>query len=442
MSEPAVQAFLEEFERDAGDLDWLAPQRVAAIETFRRIGLPSLRQESWKYTDMRLLTRRRFHTLTRPDTSVASAAALAHCYGPAACHELVFVNGRLASGAGGQSTPHGVRIESLVGAGRTSPASVAGQLGRNAADDVRAFVALNTALMSDGAVIDIDADTVMPGPIHLLYVCAPGGGPLAAYTRNLIRLGANARATVIETYVGGDDNGNEYFTNAVTEVELGPGAALEHYKVQQESVAAFHVGCLAVRQDRDSRFHSYSIDLGGRLVRNDIDVRLAAEGAEARLSGLYVAGGRQHMDNHTRIDHEQPHTRSIENYRGVLDGRARAVFNGKVVVHKDAQKTDAQQSNGNLLLSSEAEVDTKPELEIYADDVKCSHGATVGQLDEDMLFYMRARAIPEATARNLLTFAFADEVIRPMQCRMVRDRLERSVAARLPGAAVIGEFMQ
>lgn len=438
MTDAAARAFLDEYAQDAGTLDWLQARRDTAIETFRRIGLPSLRQESWKYTDMRILARRRFRAATHAGSPVLSEAARAHRYGSDACHELVFVNGRLVPDPGAHATLPEMGIQSLAEAGRKAPARVAEHLGRNA-DEARAFVALNTAFMTDGAVMDIANGADLRKPFHLLYVCTPASEPVAVYTRNLIRLGANARATIIETFIGGD---GEYFTNAVTEVELGPGAVLDHYKVQQEGANAVHVGCLAARQDRDSRFESHSVSLGGLLVRNDIDVRLAAEGAETRLNGLYVAGGKQHVDNHTRIDHEQPHTRSRENYRGVLDGRARAVFNGKVVVHKAAQKTDAEQSNSNLLLSSEAEVDTKPELEIYADDVKCSHGATVGQLDEDMLFYLRARAIPEATARNLLTFAFAEEIIRPMQCRMVRDRLERSVARKLPGSAVIGEFMQ
>ncbi|MBI2993934.1 MAG: Fe-S cluster assembly protein SufD [Gammaproteobacteria bacterium] len=440
MTEPAAQAFLEEFERDPGRLDWLAPERRAAIEIYRKLGLPNPRQESWKYTDVRLLTRRRFRAASLAPAAAASAAASGHGYGSEDCHEIVFVNGRLSAGNEALPAPSGARIRSLAEAAGTEPARVTEQLGRHAADDGRAFVALNTALMSDGAVIDIAPGTDSQKPLHLLHHCAPGNAPAAVYTRNLVTVGANARATLIETYTG--VAGSEYFMNTVTEIELGPGAALEYYRVQQESLAAFHVGSLAVRQERASRFHSFSIDLGGLLVRNDVDVRLAAGGADARLDGLYIAVDRQHVDNHTRIDHEQPQTRSVENYRGILDGRARAVFNGKVVVHKNAQKTDAQQSNANLLLSSNAEVDTKPELEIYADDVKCGHGATVGRLDEDMLFYLRTRAIPEATARNLLTFAFADEIIRPMPCRMVRDRLEHSVARTLPGAAVIGEFMQ
>jgi Fe-S cluster assembly protein SufD len=245
---------------------------------------------------------------------------------------------------------------------------------------------------------------------------------------------------VIESYIGLEDAA-ENLTNAVTEIILHAGAALEHYRVQQESVQGYHVSSVHVQQEASSRYESHVIALGGALSRTDIETRLAAAGAETVLNGLYMAGGRQHVDHHTRIDHLAPHTRSAEYYRGVLAGRARAVFNGKVVVHPDAQKTDAHQTNANLLLSADAEVDTKPELEIYADDVKCSHGATVGQLDEDALFYLRARAIDLETARSLLTYAFAEDIISRMRFKPIRERLSRLVLGRLPEQELIREFV-
>jgi Fe-S cluster assembly protein SufD len=217
---------------------------------------------------------------------------------------------------------------------------------------------------------------------------------------------------------------------------------LEHYRLQQEGVNGFHVGCTVVRQERDSRFSSHSLSLGAALSRHDLDVQLAGEGAGAVLDGLYLCGGSQHIDNHVRVDHLKPRTTSEQTYRGVLDGRARAVFNGKVVVHREAPKTDARQSNANLLLSDEAEVDTKPELEIYADDVKCSHGATVGRLDPDMLFYLRSRAIPETVARSLLIYAFAEDLILRLGVKAVRERMQRVVAGRLPDSGLISEFTQ
>jgi Fe-S cluster assembly protein SufD len=313
-------------------------------------------------------------------------------------------------------------------------------LNRYAAPAKSGFSSLNTAFMQDGAVIIVPDNMTVEIPIHIIYLTDDQAGASASGPRNLIVLGKNARATVIETYSGPDDT--EYFTNSVTEVSLEAGAALDHYKLQQEGQKGFHIGSLEVWQQRDSRFYSHSISLGGKLARNDINVKLQGPGAQVILNGLYLAGGTQHIDNHTRIDHLSPHTSSKENYRGVLSGRARGVFNGKVIVHKDAQKTDAHQSNANLLLSSEAEVDTKPELEIYADDVKCSHGATVGQLDENMLFYLQSRAIPEDLAHSLLTFAFAEDVISRIQLAPVRRRLEQHVVGQLPDADRIKEFVQ
>ncbi|MGH8120778.1 MAG: Fe-S cluster assembly protein SufD, partial [Gammaproteobacteria bacterium] len=240
------------------------------------------------------------------------------------------------------------------------------------------------------------------------------------------------------SYIGLDEG--SYFTNTVTEACVQKGAVLQHYKIQREGQSCYHVGNFDIRQEQDSRVESFSIALGGSLVRNDIRARLDAEGAGIRMNGLYLAGGRQHIDNHTRVDHLQPRTWSHENYRGVLNEHARGVFNGKVIVHKDAQKTDASQNNANLLLSDNAEVDTKPELEIYADDVKCAHGATVGQLDQDMLFYLRSRAIDETTARNLLTYAFVDEVLREVGIAPLRRHLEQMIISRLPQPELIREF--
>jgi len=305
-------------------------------------------------------------------------------------------------------------------------------------NNVSPFTALNTAFIHSGSFIFVPDNIVIEAPINIVYLCGMVDKNLATLPRNVLVLGKNAHATVIESYIGLDDT--QYFTNAVTEASLGPGAQLTHYKIQQECRKSYHVGNFYIHQDKDSRCESHSISLGGSLVRNDIHAQLNAEGSEIILNGLYLADGKQHVDNHTRVDHLKPHTRSEENYRGVLNDHARGVFNGKVVVHKDAQKADAQQSNANLLLSDNAEVDTKPELEIYADDVKCTHGATVGQLDENMLFYLRSRAIDEETAKSLLSFAFAEEIISRIQFKPIRDRLEHLVVGRLPDADLIREF--
>ena len=252
-------------------------------------------------------------------------------------------------------------------------------------------------------------------------------------------MGENSKATIIENYIGIDDT--NYFTNAVTETSLSQGASLEHYKIQQESSNAFHIGNLNTSQDKDSRFESHSISIGGALVRNDINAQLNEEGAEITMNGLYMTDNTQHIDNHTRVDHFKPYTQSNQNYRGVLNGKSRGVFNGKVVVHPQAQKIEAYQNNANLLLSDDAEIDTKPELEIYADDVKCNHGATIGQLDNDMLFYLRSRAVDEQTARSLLTYAFADEIINNISFQSIKNKLEHLIIGRLPDSSLIREYV-
>jgi len=252
----------------------------------------------------------------------------------------------------------------------------------------------------------------------------------AVHPRILVRAGDNSRATLVERYIALDDA--VYFTNAVAEIQLGNNAALDYYRVQEECAKAFHIGGVHVHQGRDSRFFAHGVSLGNALLRNDIDVRLAAGGAHCELIGIYLAAGRQHVDIHTRIDHLQPHGTSNEFYKGIIDGRGRSVFNGKVIVHPDAQKTDARQVNNNLLLSADAEVDTKPQLEIYADDVQCSHGATVGQLDADALFFLRSRGVDEAAARHLLTHAFAAEIIERVEVPALRAYLDRAIMTRLP----------
>ncbi|MBI2969530.1 MAG: Fe-S cluster assembly protein SufD [Gammaproteobacteria bacterium] len=443
MSHEAVQAYVQEFERvtAANAPTWLAERRRTGMDSVRATGFPTARLEDWKYTDVRPITSRSFRAADASLDGVDRAVVDPLRFGELERHELVFVHGHHAAELCRPGhLPTGINLGSLrdaVARGHPVPER---HLARSEAAGSNPFVALNTALMRDGAFVSLADGAMLETPIHLLFLSGHCDDPVASFPRNLIVLGRNARATVIEHYWGRDDT--RYFSDAVTEVVLGPGATLEHYKLQQEGKQGFHVGTLSVRQERDSRLESHSISLGGALVRSEIHTRLAAEGAAAELNGLYLAGGRQHVDNHTRIDHEQPRTRSSENYRGVLDGWARAVFNGKVIVHKDAQKADAHQSNANLLLSGHAEVDTKPELEIYADDVKCSHGATVGQLDQNMLFYLRTRAIPADAARSLLTFAFADDVIRRIRLAPIRSRLERSVAGRLPDAELIREFMQ
>jgi Fe-S cluster assembly protein SufD len=291
------------------------------------------------------------------------------------------------------------------------------------------MAALNAAFMSDGAYIYLPDDAVIEDPVHLLFITTNQDEPLAVYPRVFVEAGANTRLTVVESY--GSRGESQNLTNTLTEIVAQAQARIEHYKIQRESVSNYHLGKVCIEQGRGAQIISYSIALGAALARNDIAVRLGVEGAAVTLNGLYMVRGRQHVDHHTRIDHLSPHTSSEEFYRGVLDGYARAVFNGKVVVHEGAQKTDARQANQNLLLSRNAEVDTKPELQIYANDVKCSHGATVGSLDENALFYLRSRGINQDTARSLLTYAFAEEVLKGIGLAPIRACLENIITPSL-----------
>jgi Fe-S cluster assembly protein SufD len=283
----------------------------------------------------------------------------------------------------------------------------------------------------------VPAGVVVESPIHLLFVTVTRDAAPVIQPRSLIVLDRASQATVIETYAA--VSAETYLTNATTRCILGAGASLDHHRVQQESERAFHVGATDARQARDSRFASTSIVLGGRLVRNDVRVRLEAEGATSTLHGLYVIGGRQHVDTHTTVDHAAPHGTSRQLYKGVLDGRARGVFDGRIIVRRGAQKTDAHQTNKNLLLSDGVEVDSKPQLEIFADDVKCSHGAADGQLADEALFYLRSRGLGEDTARALLTYGFASEVVSRIPIDALRVRLEALLTARLQGGRITAE---
>lgn len=405
---------------------WVRALREAAGMQFEAQGFPTTRDEAWKYTNVAPLARQAYAPAPR---AVAATAADADriAFPGLDAHRLVFVDGHYAPHLSTPVAAAGVEAGSLAEALEREGDALEPYLGQIAPLDQHAFAALNTAFLSDGAWLRLAPGTVLERPIHLVFLAT--GSEVLAQPHNLIVLEEGAEATVIEHYLALRDG--RYFTNAVTETSLAKGAALEHYRLQQEGAQAYHIGGMHVRQAGESRFTSHAIDLGGLLVRNDLRTVLAAEHATCALNGLYVLDGRQHVDNHTLIDHAKPRGTSSEYYKGVLDGRSRAVFNGRVIVQPDAQHTDAQQMNNNLLLSQDAEIDTKPELEIYADDVKCSHGATVGQLDPDALFYLRSRAVDEAAARDLLTYAFANDILSRFRVMPIRLELERKLTARL-----------
>lgn len=442
MSDTAVKHYIDELHRLQESLpgDKLSLIREAAMGQFQARGFPTTRQENWKYTDVKPIARSAFGIAEeKPAAGYEKQLELARLSGLES-HELVFINGRFsAEHSRLQDLPQGVVLEDMSSALNNHSKLVDSIMSNTTLNEQsNPFNILNTAFIHDGVLIHVPDDCSIDKPINLIYLSGYSDNEFSAHPRNLIFLGNGASLTVIENYVGAKDS--QYFINTVTDAVLASNAALTHYKLQQESVESYHIGNFNIYQDRDSQVNSHSISLGGSLVRNDIKVQLDAEGAGVLLNGLYMANGKQHIDNHTLINHLQPHTNSEEHYRGVLNDRGRGVFNGKVVVHKDAQKTDAAQSNANLLLSDQAEIDTKPELEIYADDVKCSHGSTVGQLDKDMMFYLRSRAIDETTAKSILTFAFAEEVIKRIEIEQIRHYLEYQVIGRLPDAELIKEF--
>lgn len=402
---------------------WLTDLRQGAVEQFATLGLPHARLESWKYTDVKALAKRDFSLPKKVDATELVAEKSLGVKGL----RLVFIDGLFSpeqSDLG--ELPKGVNVLPL--ADNANAAKTV--LGQVAAANFSGFTALNLASWQDGVLIDLANNAVLEQPVYLQFVSTAQDNAVLIQPRILIKAGVHAQATVIEHYSGAEEAAS--FSNVVTEVDLADGAQITHYKLQQESAKQYHVASLHVQQQRDSLFTSHNICLGGKLARQDIQVELNAEGAEVYLDGLYLGNNRQHLDNHTLVNHNAPHTNSNEDYKGILNDRSRGVFNGRAVVHKNAQKIEAHQSNANLLLSDKAEIDTKPELEIYADDVKCSHGSTTGQLDESALFALRSRGIDEAMARGLLTLAFANEVIDRIEIPEVHDQIEEAVAGRLP----------
>jgi Fe-S cluster assembly protein SufD len=434
-----IDPFLQSFESFSANGGAAAPEtvrtlRLSAITRFETLGFPTTRNEDWHFTSVTPIAEARFAPLAKPSGTVTAAQLAPFSFAGSDWHTLVFVNGRFdAALSRGAALPDGVRVLPLARAYDELPIFVEQHLGQIASFDAHTFTALNTAFINDGAVVHVAQDVEVTRPIHLLFV-NDGGGAAAqgtAHPRNLIVLDAQAKATVIESYAGLADGA--YFTNAVTEASIADGATLTHLKLQRESAQAFHVGTLDVRQARDSHLFSFSFATGAALSRTNIYTELRGEGCGATLNGLYLGDRDQHIDHQTRIEHFEPNCYSRELYKGILDGAAHGVFNGKVYVHPEAQKTDGKQTNNTLLLSEKAQIDTKPQLEIFADDVKCTHGATVGRLDETSLFYMKSRGINARTARELLTYAFAADVLETIELAEVREGLESATLQRYTG---------
>ncbi|HSP13818.1 MAG TPA: Fe-S cluster assembly protein SufD [Thermoanaerobaculia bacterium] len=385
--------------------------REDAAERFRSLGYPTPRMEEWKYTNVAPIAKVSW-SAGRPRAASAAETAAA----PAAT--LTFLNGRIVQ----KNETRGLRILPISEAAQSD---LEPYYGRIADWQRNAFVALNIANSEDGALII--ADGVVDGFVHLVFIGE--GDDVWSHPHNIIVANRVAQLTVVETYLGR----GKHFTNTVTEIFAGPGAVVDHYKIVREPDEAFHVGSVQIRQDRSSSVTSHNACLGGGLVRNDINVSLAGEGASLTLDGLFVVTGNQHVDNHTLIDHIAPHCESHELYKGILDDSARGVFDGRIIVRPGAQKTVSRQENRNLLLSETAIVDSKPTLEIHNDDVKCNHGSTIGQLEEEPLFYLRSRGIGEAEARNLLVLAFASQIVDRMKVEPVREEVRRVLFERMPG---------
>ena len=399
-----------EAELPGRDLAWLRRRRTRAIEAFAAHGLPNTRIEEWKYTSLRPLEKT-VYAFPRGGANGVDGARLARLApDPGPCHRLVFVNGGYRADLSAPGDPAaGVTITTLAKALEERPALVEAHLGDETA--LEGVGALNAAFMNDGAVVHLAADTVLEQPLHLVFVTLPQDAPTVTHAFNLIVAEPGAHAGLVETHTGA----GAYWGNTAARVVVAQGAEVSRTTVLAGSDEAFHLGATEAEVARGGRYRSFVLSHGGRLSRDEIDVALLGEGAGCRLDGLVLGRGKQHIDNTTRIVHRAPGAGSREVYRGVLDDSARSVFQGKVVVEPGAQKTDAYQLNENLLLSETAEADAKPELMIYADDVKCSHGATVGALDDDALFYLRARGIDEAAARNHLVEAFAGQIVETLE---------------------------
>jgi Fe-S cluster assembly protein SufD len=406
---------------------WVAEIRRAGMEQFRETGFPTVREDAWKYTNVAPFVKVPFQLDSDERGSFARPLPLPAGAGV----QIVLVNGRYAPELSSVGLlTGGLEVASLAEMIAARPDAVEPYLAKTVRDG-NAFAQLNSAFVDDGVFVRIPARTAVPEPIHLVFLSEPAFGPTVSHPRNLVIAEAGSEAAVVETFLG--TAGEPYFTNAVTEVVLGDGAVLDFSKLEREGDAAFHVATIAVSLGRNSNFTSHSISLGGALARNDLNVRLDAEGADCTLNGLFLGNGTQLLDNHTLIDHAMPHGTSRELYKGILDGKSRGIFHGKIIVRPDAQKTDAMQTNKNLLLSKESLVNSEPALEIFADDVKCRHGSTIGQLDAAAMFYLRSRGIGEEEARSLLVYAFASDVASRIRVAPLRALVEQHLGLRLPG---------
>ncbi|MCA0388203.1 MAG: Fe-S cluster assembly protein SufD [Bacteroidetes bacterium] len=433
MSDQIKKWYVDTFERLEANLNGetklpIHQLRKAAIEKFLELKFPALKDEEWKYTNISPLLGHKFEDTTAKSFKPQDVNLSDYLFHRENYYTIVFINGIYDPVNSQQLEEPGITLCNLKTAISKYSEEVNLHIGKFAKIENNIFTALSTACINDGVFLKVKSGKSLDKPVQILYVNS-GGDNLLIQPRNLFIIGKNARAKVVESYY---TQGNSvYFTNAVTETYVDQHGSLEHIKIQEESLEAFHISTTEIDVEQESTYASYNINFGGKLVRNDLNARFNGEHAHCTLNGLYLADGQQHIDNHTLIDHAVPNCESHEMYKGVLNDSGRAVFNGKVFVRKDAQKTNAFQENKNVLLSNDARVDTKPQLEIFADDVKCSHGATIGKLNNESIFYLRARGIGEELAKTIIINAFANDAVHTITMEEVRQRIEERVAIKL-----------
>ena len=418
---------------------WLNSLRRSAFEWVGVHGFPTSKDEAWKYTRVAPILEIPFAPVEPGARRALSPSDVIELAGELGGPRLVFVNGYFVPELSAlKSLPEGVKLGSLASVFAQEGKALESLLWRRFRERPQAFTALNVALAEDGAFIRIPAHATVEEPIHLVFLSHSSAAPLVSHPLSVVFAGTGSRATIVETHAG--IAGGIYLSNAVTELVLDEGAVVEHYKVQNEAESAFHLAFMDVRQGRASRFLAHSVALGAAIARHEVKVALEAPEAQVVLNGLYLPRGQQLLDNPTTIEHLAHHGTSRQLYKGVVDGHGRGIFDGRIVVQPGAMKTDASQTNKNLLLSASAQAYTRPRLEIYADDVKCAHGATVGQIDDEALYYLRTRGIPQQAARDLLTDAFASEILEMIQVPPLRSRMQQMLATRFadrPTAAVL-----
>ena len=414
-------------ERVSSNPSWLTSIREEGFSAFNDLGFPTTRDEDWRFTNVAPIARTSFELSLNGYKEPTSEDIAKFMFEGSTSGTLVFINGVYAPALSTiGELPEGVIVSNLAKAIEQHEDLVKEHLAKYAEVKDEAFTALNNSFFEDGGFIYIPRGTVLDDPLHLLYISVGAEKPRVTNPRNLIIAEENAQADVVEQYVSLEEN--VYLSNVVTELIVGENSTLGHYLIERESKKSFNVSTLRAEQGRNSNIRSHSVLLGGAIVRNNVHPVLAGEGCDSLINGLFMSTGRQHMDNYMKVEHASPHSDSRQFYNGILDGRSRGVFHGRIVVHEDAQKTDAKQTNRNLLLSDHAQIDTKPQLEIYADDVKCTHGATIGQVDEDAIFYLRSRGIPQEASRDIILNAFTNETLDSMALEPVKKYCSALVA--------------